>query len=98
VRVPGLVARHAVGELAIERVGELGDVAQGGGLAGPLGERVLPEAVFGCLPGDRDGPVQQRLFTYPRPMVDAENGHAFAGGLIIAAVCDYRVSVRKRAR
>lgn len=34
-----------------------------------------------------------RLFTYPRPTVAAVNGHAFAGGLITAAVCDYRVTV-----
>ena len=33
-----------------------------------------------------------RLFTYPRP-VAAVNGHAFAGGLITAAVCDHRIAV-----
>lgn len=45
VRVPGLVACHLLRELVIERIGELGDVAQGPGLAGPLGERVRPQAV-----------------------------------------------------
>jgi enoyl-CoA hydratase len=39
-----------------------------------------------------------RLFTYPRPTVAAVNGHAFAGGLITAAVCDYRVAVAEGAR
>ena len=39
-----------------------------------------------------------RLFTYPRPTVAAVNGHAFAGGLITAAVCDYRVAVDGGAR
>lgn len=34
-----------------------------------------------------------RLFTYPRPTVAAVNGHAFAGGLITAAVCDHRIVV-----
>jgi len=34
-----------------------------------------------------------RLFTYPRPTVAAVNGHAFAGGLITAAVCDHRIAV-----
>jgi enoyl-CoA hydratase len=34
-----------------------------------------------------------RLFTYPRPTVAAINGHAFAGGLITAAVCDHRIAV-----
>ncbi len=36
--------------------------------------------------------TNMRLFTYPRPTVAAVNGHAFAGGLITAAVCDYRVA------
>lgn len=39
-----------------------------------------------------------RLFTYPRPTVAAVNGHAFAGGLITAAACDYRVAVAGGAR
>jgi enoyl-CoA hydratase len=34
-----------------------------------------------------------RLFTYPRPTIAALNGHAFAGGLITAAVCDHRIAV-----
>ncbi|SDO96165.1 Enoyl-CoA hydratase/carnithine racemase [Streptomyces sp. cf386] len=42
--------------------------------------------------------TNMRLFTYPRPMVAAVNGHAFAGGLITAAVCDYRVAVAQGAR
>jgi enoyl-CoA hydratase len=39
-----------------------------------------------------------RLFTYPRPTVAAVNGHAFAGGLITAAVCDHRIAVPDGAR
>ena len=38
-----------------------------------------------------------RLFTYPRPTVAAINGHAFAGGLITAAVCDHRIAVTDEA-
>jgi enoyl-CoA hydratase len=34
-----------------------------------------------------------RLFTFPRPKVAAINGHAYAGGLITALACDYRVAV-----
>jgi enoyl-CoA hydratase len=34
-----------------------------------------------------------RLFTFPRPTVAAINGHAYAGGLITALACDYRVAV-----
>lgn len=39
-----------------------------------------------------------RLFTYPRPTVAAVNGHAFAGGLVTAAMCDSRVAVDADAR
>lgn len=33
------------------------------------------------------------LFTYPRPVVAAINGHAIAGGCVLACACDYRVMV-----
>lgn len=42
--------------------------------------------------------TNMRLFTYPRPTVAAVNGHAVAGGLITAAVCDYRIAVAEGAR
>jgi len=42
--------------------------------------------------------TNMRVFTYPRPVVAALNGHAFAGGLITAAVCDYRVAISEGAR
>jgi enoyl-CoA hydratase len=31
------------------------------------------------------------LFTFPRPAVAAGNGHAIAGGFVLACACDYRV-------
>lgn len=34
----------------------------------------------------------QRLFAFPRPVVAAVNGHAMAGGWILACSCDYRVA------
>jgi enoyl-CoA hydratase len=37
--------------------------------------------------------TNMRPFTYPRPTIAAINGHAFAGGLITAAVCDHRIAV-----
>ena len=57
---------------------------------------------FRLFAGDRDSvaawfadyrATNMRLFTYPRPTVAAVNGHAYAGGLITAAVCDYRVAI-----
>ena len=32
-----------------------------------------------------------RLFTLPQPAVAAINGHAIAGGCVLAAACDYRI-------
>ncbi len=32
-----------------------------------------------------------RMFTFPKPVVAAMNGHAFAGGLFFAFSCDWRV-------
>ena len=42
--------------------------------------------------------TNMRLFTYPRPTVAAVNGHAFAGGLITAALCDHRIAVADGAQ
>ena len=36
----------------------------------------------------------ERLFLFPKPVVAAINGHALAGGCIIACACDYRVMAR----
>jgi enoyl-CoA hydratase len=36
----------------------------------------------------------RRLFAFERPVVAAINGHAIAGGCVLAAACDYRIMAR----
>ncbi len=38
------------------------------------------------------------LFLFPRPVVAAINGHAVAGGCMLATACDHRVMVSDKAR
>jgi len=38
------------------------------------------------------------LFTYPKPIVAALNGHAIAGGCMLALSCDYRIMVSGNAK
>jgi enoyl-CoA hydratase len=38
------------------------------------------------------------LFEFPKPVVAAVNGHAIAGGCILAAACDYRLMARGGGR
>lgn len=44
------------------------------------------------------GQVLERLFFYPRPVVAAINGHAIAGGCILACAADHRVMTQEAAR
>ena len=39
-----------------------------------------------------------RTFTFPKPLVAAINGHAIAGGCILACACDYRVMAESGGR
>ena len=38
------------------------------------------------------------LFTYPKPVVAALNGHAIAGGCMLGLACDYRIMVSGKAK
>lgn len=40
------------------------------------------------------GQVLLRLYSFPRPVVGAIDGHAIAGGFILAIACDYRIGGR----
>jgi enoyl-CoA hydratase len=40
----------------------------------------------------------RRLFSYPRPVVAAVNGHAIAGGCVLACACDARVATSGPAK
>lgn len=42
--------------------------------------------------------LYEYLFTYPKPVVAALNGHTVAGGCMLALACDHRVMVSGRAR
>jgi len=40
----------------------------------------------------------RQLFTFPKPVIAALNGHTTAGGCIIATACDYRIMVTGKAK
>lgn len=42
--------------------------------------------------------VYSYLFTYPKPVVAALNGHAIAGGYMLALACDYRIMVSGKTK
>lgn len=42
--------------------------------------------------------VLEQLFVFPRPVVAAVNGHAIAGGCILALACDYKIMATGKGR
>ena len=55
-----------------------------------------PDYVAAFVPGLTD--AFAALFRFPRPLVAAVNGHAIAGGAIVACCADHRVAVETGAR
>ena len=44
------------------------------------------------------GEVFFKAFTFPKPLVAAVNGHAIAGGCVLACACDYRIMTEGAGR
>lgn len=42
--------------------------------------------------------LTQRIFIFPKPVIAGLNGHAVAGGAVLALCCDYRVMIKDKPR
>ncbi|MGH3442120.1 MAG: enoyl-CoA hydratase/isomerase family protein, partial [Nitriliruptorales bacterium] len=56
------------------------------------------DAEYGYAYPDELGRCFRKLFTFPRPTVAAVDGHAIAGGTVIACCCDRRLAANGPAR
>jgi enoyl-CoA hydratase len=87
-------------ELAVQGVGPV--VLTGTGSAFSAGVDLKRVVEGGAGYAERFLPALDRAFAsvlgFPRPVVAAINGHAIAGGCILACACDHRVLARGKAR
>jgi enoyl-CoA hydratase len=87
---------------AVEREAPRALVLSAGGTIFSAGVDLFRIVDGGAAYVDRFVPALERalarLFTFPLPVVAAVNGHAVAGGCILALACDYRILARGKGR
>ena len=101
---------NAIGPAFLERLAALLDEAQGARALVITGDKGFFSAGLD-LPGllalgrsemkafiDAFGAGMLRVFDLPMPVVAAVNGHAIAGGCVLALQCDYRIIVEAGCR
>ena len=86
-------SRAALEEIAASDAGAMVVTGAGGTFSAGLDLKVVPaygpDEQRALVAGANE--MLGRLYAFPLPVVAAVNGHAIAGGLVLALACDYRV-------